>query len=552
MITHISIRDFAIIKEADIDLPPGLSVITGETGAGKSIVIEAVSMALGSRAGSAMARAGAGRALIQIAAELPDGAGGVSETVLTREIGANGKSVARIDGEMVPLSRLSAFASGVADVHGQYEHQSLLKAENHLAIVDAFHSGSILPAKERFAAAWRGYSKAKAELEALLVSEAADRRRLDFMRYELDEIDRAAPLPGEDVDLRERIGVLRNSGLIFERLSEARAALCEGPAPALDALGAALRSLREISGYSKDLAEFCQSASDCYFALEDLAGRMRSSLEGLEFSPESLDGAMSRLDVLERLCSKYGGSVEKVIAHGERLRDELGAFENLGPRKAEAAARLEKLEAEALSLSRALSGLRRQAAAELEARIDAELAELNFSGARFAVSFRDGAEAGKGPALSENGADRVEFMISANRGQPLLPVARFASGGEMSRMMLAFKSVIGGCDRIPTMIFDEIDSGISGVTASVVGRKLAGMAEGRQIVCITHLPQIAALGDSHFMIVKSSDGDGTSATVVPVSGEGRVSEIARLIGGANVTEKTLASARELIALSAKK
>jgi DNA repair protein RecN (Recombination protein N) len=547
MITHIGIRDFAIISEIDIDLQQGLSVITGETGAGKSIIIEAISLALGSRADTGMIRAGRSKAVIQIAAESRTAEGETCEYILTREISASGKSLAKINGEIVTLAQLSELASRLADIHGQYDQHSLFKTENHLALVDAHHSRVIEPVKKKAAEAWHAYAEAKRGLSVLLQGEAASKRQRDFMRFELDEITKADPKPGEDAALRESLAILQNSELIYEKTSAVSEALYDGDFPVLDGLGAAMGAVNEISSYSKELGEIARMITDCYYAVEDMAGALRICRDRTDFSPETLNAAIARLDLIERLCEKYGGSVEKTLEYKETIAAALADIENIDERKTALAARRTACERALLLVCEELSALRKASAAELEQRINAELAGLNFSNAAFAVHFKN--EGDIGQRMSENGADTVEFLLSPNKGQPLLPLAKIASGGEMSRMLLAFKAVLGDYDSIPTMIFDEIDSGISGVTASIVGAKLAKMAEKHQIICITHLPQIAACGAHHFAIRKSSDDESTHTFVEALNREERVTEIARLLGGANITETTLKSARELIEMS---
>jgi DNA repair protein RecN (Recombination protein N) len=495
-----------------------------------------------------MIRAGQSRAVIQIVAELQGGADEAEEFVLTREISASGKSLAKINGEIVTLAQLSEPAARLADIHGQYDRHSLFKTENHLALIDAYHSRVTGPARKAVAAAFRAYAEAKRELSALLQTEASSARRRDFMRFELDEITKADPKPGEDAALREELAVLQNRERIYERTATASEALCDGERAAVDGLGAAMRALQDVSAYSKDLKRIAQTVADAYYALEDAAGALRALRDRMDFSPETLNGLIARLDAIERLCGKYGGSLDKVLAYKETLRAALADIEDPGARKAALAERTRAREDELVRACESLRALRKASAAELETKINAELAELHFSKAVFAARFDDAGDIRQ--KLSENGADSVEFLISSNRGQPLLPLAKIASGGEMSRILLAFKAVIGDYDGIPTMIFDEIDSGISGITAGVVGRKLVKMAEKRQIICITHLPQIAACGDSHFAIRKSDDGESTRTFVEALDGEARVLEIARLIGGARITETTLKSARELIEMSA--
>jgi DNA repair protein RecN (Recombination protein N) len=548
MITHICIRDFAIIREIDIDLHDGLTVVTGETGAGKSIIIEAISLALGGRADRAMIRTGRSKAVIQIAAELPSEAGEQAEYILTREIGASGKSLAKINGEIVTLAQLSELAARLADIHGQYDRHSLFKTENHLALIDAYRSRVIAPAKKETADAWRAYVEAKRKIDALLQNDATSARQRDFMRFELDEITKADLKPGEDAALREDLAVLQNGELIYEKTAAASEALYGGEGSVMDGLGAALRALGEVSAYSKDLEAITRTVSDAYYAIEDMNGSLRALRERTDFSPETLNRVIARLDLIERLCAKYGGSVAKTLAYKEGLSVSLADLENTDERKAELTAALAAREDALLRACEALHALRKAAADEIGTRINAELAELHFAGAVFAARFKEDGDIRQ--RLSENGADSVEFLISSNRGQPLLPLARIASGGEMSRILLAFKAVIGDCDDIPTMIFDEIDSGISGVTAGTVGKKLVKMAEKRQILCITHLPQIAACGVRHLAIRKSEDGEGVHTGIEALDADERIPEIARLLGGANITETTLKSARELIEMSA--
>ncbi|MDR1572981.1 MAG: DNA repair protein RecN [Clostridiales Family XIII bacterium] len=548
MITHISIRDFALISKIDVDLSGGLSVITGETGAGKSIIIEAISLALGSRADTSMIRAGRNKAVVQIVAELRDGAGAASEYILTREINASGKSTAKINGEIVTLTQLSELAARLADIHGQYDRHSLFKTENHLALIDAYRSGATGPVKRRVAAAWRAHAETKAALSALLQSEAAAGRQRDFMRFESDEIAKADPKPGEDAALRESLSVLQNGELIYEKATLAFDALQGGVRPALDGLGVAMRALSEISTYSKDADEIARIVSDAYYSLDDASHALRALRDRIDFSPETLNETIARLDLIERLCGKYGGSVAKMLEYKKGLDTALADIENAGERKAALSAELTARESALAEACEELHALRRAIADELEARINAELAELHFSDAVFAAEFKDAGDTGR--RMSENGADAVEFLISSNKGQPLLPLAKIASGGEMSRILLAFKAVIGAYDDIPTMIFDEIDSGVSGVTAGTVGKKLVKMAEKHQILCITHLPQIAACGAHHFVIKKHTDDEGVHTAVEALDADERALEVARLLGGAHLTETTLKSARELIEMSA--
>jgi DNA repair protein RecN (Recombination protein N) len=557
MISHILIRDFAIIEETDVDISGGLSVITGETGAGKSIIIEAVSMALGARADKAMVRHGREKALIQIVIDesgLPEECRTGIE-LLSREISKEGKSICRVNGEITTLARLKEMTERVADIHGQYDHQSLLDPQNHIGVIDGFHSGLISGAKERVASEWRKYSSAGRALDSLLAEESRSKRELDFLRFEVNEINAARPQPGELEKLKDEFKVMQNSERIYESLSAAYASIAGDASSASDVVSRAVGDLRAVSDISDEYRSMEESASEALYMIDELSGTLRAKLDSLDFSEQAINDAIARIDVLDRLVSKYGGSIESVLEYRDRAEEKLTNIENIGEKKERLARELSDAGSALASASLELSGLRRDAAKELEEGVTKQLKELNFPDAVFSVSFsadRSGDGPGKeiDPAdFSENGIDELEFMLSANRGQPSLPVAKFASGGEMSRVMLALKSVVGRFDGIPTMIFDEIDAGVSGVTASIVGEKLKRMADGRQIICITHLSQIAAFADHHYMIEKRSDDSDTYTTLTELTDGERVREIARLIGGSTVTATTMDSARELIEAS---
>jgi DNA repair protein RecN (Recombination protein N) len=553
MIRHISIRDFAIIEHIGIDLGEGFQVITGETGSGKSIIIEAVSLAFGARADRSAVRAGRDKALVQVVIDesgLPE----CSRTgieLISREISAAGKSLCRVNGEIVTLAQLAEAAAKLADIHGQYDHQSLLYPENHLGLIDAFHAGDIAPAAARVRNGYAAYEEARRNLNALLAQEALSKRELDFVKYEVDEIEKARLVPGEHAELKDRVAVMQNSEKIYAALTAAGEALA-GEAGATDMIAEARSQMRGIAEYGALYAEAERTLSDCYFELAEAAEKINASLDRMDFSQHSIDEAIARLDAIDRLIAKYGSAEASdetaVLAHLEEAREKLDSFENIDARKAELAAKLGEASEALAASSQALHELRTRAAEELSNLVLEQLADLNFKDAKFSARFEelpmDDNELAK--RFGPDGVDTAEFMFTANKGQPPRPLAKVASGGEMSRVMLAIKTVTGNFDSIPTMIFDEIDTGVSGVTASVVGEKLKAMSKARQIICITHLPQIAGLADEHYLIEKSSDEDATYTTVRKVEGEDRVRSLARLIGGKTVTPATLESARELI------
>ncbi len=538
MIRLIRISNFAIIENIEVGFHDGLNIITGETGAGKSIVIEAVSLALGSRADTAFVRSGQDKAVVQMIAE-----DGEDEYIITREVSRTGRNLCKVNGSIVTLAELSALCRRLADIHGQYDHQSLLDPDRHIRLLDRYGAGAIDPARENVRRRFAEYIRVKTELSDLKRRLAEDMRQRDFMSYEWQELSDAGLSAGEDDALEETILRLRNSEQIFEDLSAAYGMAEEGDYSALGALRQIADRLSSTARWSAEVRDLADRTDSLYYELEDIAGEIRNHRDRAVFSPGELDQAIGRLDLLSRLKQKHGKSIEELIAYRDELELRLRDVDDSGRRREdlerELALRTDELSAACHELTEA----RKAAALTLQERIAAELTELNFSDSRFLIDFQplDG--------FTEDGADRVEFLISTNRGEELKPLAKIASGGEMSRIMLAFKKIIGDYDEIPTMIFDEIDSGISGVAASVVGRKLLEISQSHQVICITHLPQIAACGTHHYRITKDSDDQKTYTRIGELSGPERVDEIARLLGGANVTATTRRTAEELLAAS---
>ena len=536
MIHHISIKNFAIIEQTEIDFAEGLNIITGETGSGKSIVIEAISLALGSRADSSYVRTGTDKAVIQLSGEL-DG----EEILLTREISAAGKNLCRYNDEIVTLNRLNQIARRLADIHGQYDNQSLLNPDYHIVLVDAYRHDVTDRLKEAVQKAYSQYAQIRSQLGSLLTAEKENRRKLDFLRFEADEIEKAALRSGEDQELEERISLLQNSEKIFENIEKSYGALYDSSPSVMDGLRGAMRSVEEIASFSSDIGAVSQEFSDVYYRLEDICRSLRDIKDRLTFNPEELDDAISRLELINSMKKKYGDSIEEVLQYFDSISAQIAVIENFETNKASLE---QELKTTAAALRRAcaeLTDARKESAAQLSDCIQKELVDLNFSDAQLEIRILPLEKP------TENGMDQVEILITTNRGEPLKPLTRVASGGEMSRIMLAFKNVISSYDNIPTLIFDEIDTGISGITASIVGRKLKEISRSRQILCITHLPQIAACGDHNYRIHKESDDTSTYTRVEALNPEETVCEIARLLGGATITETTLENARELIA-----
>ncbi len=538
MIDHISIRNFAIIENTEIDLKDGLNVITGETGAGKSIVIEAVSLALGARADSSFIRHGEEKAIVELAADV-----GGEDFVISREVSLAGKNVCRINGRLATLAEVQELAHKIADIHGQYDNQLLLDPAHHLELVDEYRPAQIRPALSDFSTAYDNYKSIRSEYDELIKTATENKRKKDFYAFEIKEINKISPKPGEDKELEDRISILENSESIYNALNSSKSMLDSEDSGILSMLGTVQESISGVSRYSEQLRKLSDDLRDACFSLQNSADEMRSICEMTDFSPVELDKAISRLEEINDLKRKYGESIEDVLAYRDKIADELDTIENFDDRKRALETSLEAAKKELMARAAVLTEVRKESAALLGSAILAELRDLNFNESSLKIEIR------KASAITRTGADEAEILMSANRGEPLKPLAKIASGGEISRIMLAIKNVTGSHFDVPTMIFDEIDAGISGITASVVARKLRSIAHDHQIICITHLPQIAAAGTSNYRIYKESDETSTYTHVETLSPDDKITEIARLLGGETITDTTLASASELILAS---
>ncbi len=553
MLTHIYIKNFAIIREIDIDLEAGLNIITGETGTGKSIVIQAISTALGGRGSSSLVAKGCDRALVQLifslSAEEKERINSDcdysledidEDLIISRDIHASGKSIARINGRIVNLSVLSSVTSLLIDIHGQYDNQMLLNSDNHMKILDSFTGEKIFPVKKRLALTFENYQTARRTLAKLLKEHGEYLRRQDFLRYELDEITAAAPIIGEDEELTQRLSILQNSEKIYASLNEVYELLYENSLERCAAL------LSDIADYDTSYAAFLESVQNCLYTLEDTCAEIRKARDNITFSPEEIDTVLERIDTLEKLKRKYGGTIDKVLEYRQQVAEELNTFENIDDREKELKIQIQDLQKQLDVLCGQLTALRKEAAVRLSEEMTDQLTQLNFKNVQFAAKL-DALTDVKGRKLySAEGTDLVEFFFNANKGAELKPLADVASGGEISRISLAFKCLTEGLGTTQTMIFDEIDTGISGITASVVGKKMSQLGQNHQILCITHLPQIAAAGDHQYQISKDEDDDSNYTTICKLNEKDRITEIARLLGGMNITPTTLASAEELL------
>ena len=535
MISHVLIKDYATIDSIEVDFHNGLNIITGETGAGKSVVIGAISLALGARADTSYVRTGCEKAVIQMIAEVNN-----RDVLITREVYANGKSLAKVDGEIVSLGELNKLARKIADIHGQYDNQYLLHTANHIKLIDSYEANLIRQSKEKVAELYQQYMDVSKRLQELEEMTVDNERRKDYMQFQIFEISEANLVPGEDAKLEDTIVEMQHREEIYSALALAYNNARETEYNAADAIMNVVRDVKQASHLSKDAAMFEDEFSDIYYRFDDLCSRLREARDSCTISTAALDEANDRLYLIRQMKKKYGDTIEAILEHKENLEKELRQLQSLESDIESVA--LEKKTVESLleEESLRLTNLRRTSASTLENKIQQELFNLNFSDVLVSVDFKEKKE------YSPDGRDDVEFLISTNKGERLKPLNKIASGGEMSRIMLAFKMIIADFDNIPTMIFDEIDAGISGETAVLVGKAIKQLGETRQVITITHLPQIAAYGDHNYRISKTSDDSSTYTTITQLSDHEKAGEVARLIAGLNISDLTLQNAMEMI------
>lgn len=556
MLVNIHVKNMALIKEAEIPLGMGLNILSGETGAGKSILMGAVSVALGMQGFKGFAREDADSALAQLvftfdseeqrkameALEIPVED---NEVIITRRL-ANGRSVSRINGETVPVSLVKKAAAVLIDIHGQHENQTLLHKRKHLEILDAFSGDKLASVMEEYHRMYQEYGVLKKKLEEAVLDDAGRAKEMDFLAYELQEIEAAALKCGEDEELEEAYRRLSNGKEIQDAIWAAHQ--MTGEEGAADGVGRAVRSLSGVLDYDTGLSGLYDQLMDIESLLTDFNRELAAYADGITVDAEELYRIEERLDLINHLKTKYGNSIEEILAYQEEKQkrlDVLNDYENyLIQLKQTFETAQKRLQAQAEKLS----FIRRSAAEQFSAAVQKALEELNFLDVRFELTFKELEDFGAA------GKDEICFMISTNPGQPLRPVQDTASGGELSRIMLAIKAVMADKGSVETLIFDEIDSGISGRTAQKVSEKLAVIAKNHQVICITHLAQIAAMADVHFMIEKNVTDGETQTKIRRLNEEESILELARILGGAQITKTVLDSAREMkeLALCTKK
>lgn len=552
MLERLIIQNIALIEQLDIELSEGFNVLTGETGAGKSIIIDSVGLALGERASKELISTGKQKARVeaffgiegnsQIHGFLDDlGIDCEDDTlIIVREITASGKSICRLNGEIVPLATLKMITDQLVDIHGQHAHQSLLAPQKHIGMVDAYRSNEILPIRKRVGELYRQYNEVLKKLNSGFMSEAERERRLDILSYQINEIEKAKLSIGEESELKSELTLLSNAEQISSALEQS-GELVSGDSGALDKLRRAVNALSKISELSPQYGEIFSRLDSTYYEIEDAAYQLRDMRLGYEYSPERLNELENRLDYINSLKRKYGGSVEAVL---EFMREAQAEFEELTGSE-EVRRKLfserERIKNEYFIEANKLTKLRKASAEELSNNVMQQLHELGMEKARFSVMFSE-----PDGQLHGNGGDELEFMLSANMGEPLKPLSKVASGGELSRIMLAIKTVCADADGIATLIFDEIDTGISGRTAVRVGERLIRVAKDHQVLSITHLPQIAAFADCHLLVEKHSDYDRTYTHLRKLNASERRLELARIMGSVSTDEAAVKYADELI------
>jgi DNA repair protein RecN (Recombination protein N) len=547
VLKELRVRDFAVLAEALVRPGPGLNAFTGETGAGKSLLVEALGFLMGERGSVEWIRSGASRLEVRgvfESADLPASmrkALGLAagEFALRRELDASGRSKAFIGDSAISASRLSEVGEVLADFHGQHEHQTLLKPALQMDLLDGF--GELRPLRERAAGAFAALKALRGEIEALSISEEERERRLEMRSFQAREISEADPQPGEDERLEAELPRLKNASKLMELSDHACEVLLRQEGSAEETASKAARLLADMARIDPSLGEAAGSLDRALECIRDAAGRVAAYREGMGENPGRIDDVLLRLDKLSRLKKKYGPTLADVAGFRDKALGEIASLGRREERRAELERACGSADRDLRALCEELHDGRIRAARELSSRAAAELGDLGMPGARFSVSVEYDEN-----SASPAGADSVEFLIAPNPGEPLKPLRAIASGGEMSRVMLALKSVLARQDRVSLLVFDEVDSGVGGTTARAVGRKLGQIGRARQVLCVTHLPQVACFSADHFEVSKSVSGGRTVARVERLDGDGRVESLARMLGGRKVTEAGLRHARELM------
>jgi len=552
MIRTINIKNAGLVSELTVEFEPGLCIITGETGAGKSMIVGSIELILGERADSKIIRSGRNSAEVGAVFDV-SGLGQVSEILnhwgiapeedgtllLTRQISLGGKSRCYINGRPATVSMLRAIGEFLVDIHSQNSHQSLLKPASHLKLLDAY--AGLEDNRLSFAALYNDFSVLRKEYEALNTSEREREQQIDLYRFQVNEIQKANPRPGEEEKLKKERGMLENAESIADSIDTACQMLEKGEISATSSLRGALQQLQHLQQINSDFCSEYQQLNEALLSVEDVAEKLGRYSEKLEFDPDRLEQIESRLHRIFQKKKKYGSTIEEILKHLENISSKLNRYENRDQEIEKLQKELDRMEGRIGKEAAKITRLRKKAASELGGKIEAELKQLGIENCQFVVEISKS-------DLSLTGTDRVEFMISPNLGEPVKPLKDIASSGEISRVMLAIKSVLAEKDTIPVLIFDEIDVNIGGKSATVVGQKLAALARSHQVLCITHLPQVATEAGAHFRVKKSVTDGRTVTGITKLDADQRVAEITRMLGGSK-TKLSTQYARKILSRS---
>ena len=547
MLSLLHIENIAVIERADISFDQGFNVLTGETGAGKSIVIDAISAILGERAYRDMIRTGTNKASVRaVFTDVPqfswfadNGVEYDPETVIQREVHLDGKNVCRVNGSLVSVSILRKLGIQLINIHGQHDSASLFDEANHLQFLDAFADNEAL--RLDYAQKYEAVSKLRREIDRMTMDEGEKLRRMETLKYQIAEIEKADLEAGEDEELEDRRKLLQNAEKISDSMNDAVENLYGGDDfdGAAAMLATAERALARIAKFGDNISELHDRVADLMYQVQDIAEEVRDARDELAYSADELEQIESRLDIIHKLRRKYGATCADILEYLDKAKRELDEIEFADDHLERLKGKLHKAEKTAWEAALSLRENRKQTAVSMSGRILTELAQLDMPRVRFSCEFTE-------LELTNLGADAVAFYMSANAGEALKPMSKVASGGELARIMLAMKNVLAEKDQVNTLIFDEVDTGVSGRAAQKVAEKLRSVAAHKQVLCVTHLPQLAALANTHLLIAKGEREGRTYTTVTPLDIEGRKMELARIIGGTNITETTLKSAEEML------
>lgn len=550
MLINLHVKNLALIKEVDVDFTNGLIVLTGETGAGKSLILGSVNIALGNKVSKEMIRTGAEFSIVELTFLIHDEiikkiknmdifVGEDNTVTVTRKI-SEGRSVSKINGETVNVNTLKKVMGMLVDIHGQHEHQSLLYPQNHLKILDKYAKSDIEEEKKKLKEIYTNYSELKKKLESYDMDDSKRAREIEFAKYEVDEINLADLKTDEDIKLEEEFQKLSNSQDIAASLAEMYQYLSyESDYGAGSLIGRALSSINNIKGFDEKIGQFQEAISDIDSLCRDLTGELMNYSNSLDYDPAYVKEVEERLDTINHLKLKYGRTIEEILTYRDNKQMYLDELNHYNDEIEKMNSQLKQLECQMKTVCKALSHKRIKAALNLQKLVTEALVDLNFLSVEFKINIS------KKENISENGFDHVEFMISTNPGEPLKPLTKVASGGELSRIMLAIKSILAAEDEIDTLIFDEIDTGISGKTAAMVAEKLAKISKNHQVVCISHLSQIAAMADSHYLIEKKSENNATTTNIYQLSRDESIQELVRMNGDGTVTSAAISHAIEM-------